>query len=118
MALRVRLDAIMTLREAIPPANFWRCRRCVTRRGAASGVAVASLAEAEAFHIARSAPSVGPAASGALAEAVVATAGTLGAPVTFALAMAGNAADRMQTKNPVRMERRKKGSFFHTYGVS
>jgi hypothetical protein len=107
-----------TLRDAMPPANFWRCRRRDTRLGALAVVAAASLVGAEAFHIARSAPSVGVAASGALIEAAVAAAGTLWTPVMSALATAGKPAERMQTNNPVRMERRKNDSFFHTYGVS
>jgi hypothetical protein len=89
MALWVRLDAITALRAASPPANFCRWRICDTPLGATS---VASLAEGEAFHMARSAPSVG-----------AATAGTLVETVASALAMAGKPPDTMQTNNPVRI---------------
>ena len=110
MALRVSVEAIAAPREAMPLANFRTWRRRDARPGAAAG-AVSSVFEGAAFHISRSAPSVGAAASAALTTASAVTAvvvETTGAPcslVSVALATIGNPAERKQTANPVRMER-------------
>jgi C4-dicarboxylate transporter len=94
--------------------------RRVTRDGTDGAGAASSLFAGDAFHMTRSAPSVGAASAALVTAAVVVTAaGAAVSPVVAsAFAMAGRPAERMQTNNPVRMERRKNCSFFHTYGVS
>src|ERR1700761_6455689 len=98
MALRVRPEAIAELRAIIPLANRWIGDCFNEAAGAGAGAA---------FHIARSAPSVGAATSATVTTAV-------GWVSSAAAATPKLAADITQSKNPVRIKRRKNCSFFPT----